>query len=88
MAAKIYYLAKERKGKTRIVSGTVKDLTNYFGYTLMCGNSRNGKISTTPKTMTSLVGNLNKSVYETQGGCYDQDYYWAATKEEFELQQT
>ena len=55
--------------------GTLPQLTKCFGYTLECGHSWNPRITTTPKTVKSLVSALNKSVYETQGSCYNQDYY-------------
>lgn len=87
--SKVVYVAKTRKGRTTIWAGTVEELrTNVFGYTLECGNSWNKKISREPKTVASLVSNLNKSVSETQGGCYDQDYYEVATKEQYDAQET
>lgn len=85
---KIAYVAKTRKGRTTIWAGTIEELrTNVFGYTLECGNSWNRKISREPKTVASLVSNLNKSVSETQGACYDQDYYEVATKEQYDAQE-
>ena len=87
--SKVVYVAKTRKGRTTIWAGTVEELiTNVFGYTLECGNSWNKKISREPKTVASLVSNLNKSVDETQGGCFDPDYYEVATKEQYEAQET
>ena len=64
-----------RSSRDYYVKGTVAQLTDYFGYTLTCGNSWNPRIPTKPKTAKSLVSALNKSVYETQGSCYNQDYY-------------
>lgn len=72
---KTYTIIKIRKGKTSEISGTMEELNKYFEYTLMCGNSSNQKISLKPKTGKSLVSNLNKSVAENQGCCYDPDYY-------------
>ena len=34
-----------------------------------------------------MVSNLNKSVDETQGGCFDPDYYEVATKEQYDAQE-
>lgn len=83
--SKIVYVSKIRKGRTTIYAGTLEELrTNVFGYTLQCGNSWNKKISLEPKSASSLVNNLNKSVEETQGGCFDQDSYYLATKEEYD----
>lgn len=85
---KIAYVAKTRKGRTTIWAGTIEELrTNVFGYTLECGNSWNRKISREPKSVASLVNNLNKSVDETQGGCYERDYYEVATKEQYDAQE-
>ena len=87
-AKKVVYVAKTRKGRTTIWAGTIEELrTNVFGYTLECGNSWNRKISREPKTVASLVSNLNKSVSETQGACYEQDYYEVATKEQYDVQE-
>lgn len=85
---KIAYVAKTRKGRTTIWAGTIEELrTNVFGYTLECGNSWNRKISREPKSVASLVNNLNKSVDETQGGCYERDYYEVTTKEQYDAQE-
>lgn len=64
-----------RSNQDYYVKGTLAQLTNYFGYTLKCGNSWNRSIPTKPKTIKSLVLALNKSVAETQGSCYNQDFY-------------
>lgn len=75
--AKTYIIEKyyARGGRTYYVKGTLPQLIDYFGYTLMCGNSWNYKIPTNPKTAKNLVSALNNSVRETQGGCYNQDSY-------------
>lgn len=70
----VYIIKKTRRGKETFVQGTVSNLTNYFSYTLECGNSWNKKISRSPKTITSLVNNINNSYSETQAGCYNRDY--------------
>ena len=72
---KTYTIIKTRKGKQNEQSGTLEELIKYFGYTLLCGNSWNSKISIRPKSIKALVNNLNKSVSETQGSCYEPDYY-------------
>lgn len=80
---KIVYVAVDRRERTRVYSGTVSDLAQVvFGYTLECGWGRNPSINKNPKTLKSLISNLNKSVHETQGCCYNQDYYFATTKDE------
>ena len=73
---KQYTIIKQRKGNEKEVHGTLEELTDYFGYTLLKGNSYNNKIPTKPKTIKSLIKGLNDSIYETQGSCYEQDYYY------------
>lgn len=74
--AKEYTIAKTHRGRFTEFTGTIDYLCeNVFGYTLECGNSWNPKINRHPKTAKALVKALNQSVAETQGCCYDQDYY-------------
>lgn len=61
---KTYTLTKYYKGRTSEVTGTLEELTKYFSYTLECGNSWNSKINRYPKTIKSLVSNINKSYDE------------------------
>ena len=75
MATKTYTIIKTRRGTKSEATGTVAELVERFSYTLECGNSWNSKINRNPKTAKSLVTALNKSVAETQGSCYDPDYY-------------
>lgn len=81
---KIYHITKLRKGRVKVVSGTLEELVSYFSYTLECGNSWNPKIKRNPKSFNGLISNLNKSVDEIQGGCFNRDYYREATKEEIQ----
>ena len=46
---------------TGTVTGTIAELANYFSYTLEVGNSWDKKISRTPKTIKSLISNVNKA---------------------------
>ena len=65
-----------RRGRTKVITGDMEYLERYFRCTLECGNSWNSKIRVSGhKTGKSLVSDLNKSVDETQGGCYERDYY-------------
>lgn len=74
-APKEYTLIKYRgrTGTESEVTGTLEYLTKYFSYTLECGSSWNRKISRNPKTISSLVNNINRSYDETQAGCYSRD---------------
>ena len=64
-----------RSSRDYYFKGTLSQLVDCFGYTLECGNSWNSKIPTKPKNIRSLISALEKSVRETQGSCYRQDYY-------------
>ena len=75
MATKTYTILKTRRGNQSETTDTLENLVKAFGYTLECGNSWNSKINRNPKTIKGLVSALNKSVEETQGACYDPDYY-------------
>lgn len=75
--SKTYTITKTRgrTGAETNYSGTVAELVDVFSYTLECGNGYNPKINRNPKTAKALVSALLKSVEETQGSCYSQDYY-------------
>jgi len=75
MATKTYTIVKTRRGNESETTDTLENLVKYFSYTLECGNSWNPRINRNPRTATGLVSALNKSVAETQGSCYDPDYY-------------
>ena len=74
---KLIALISTHRSHRNIWVGTMAQMTGAFSYTLECGNSWNPKIKTAReiKTLKSLVSNLNKSVEETQGGCFDRDFY-------------
>lgn len=81
---KIYYIKKYHRGHYTIIKGTISAFVhNYFGYTLDCGHSWNDKINPEPKTYKSLISNLNKSFYETQGSCFNQDFVEEATENDY-----
>lgn len=61
-----------RRDKTREVEGTLEELTRYFSYTLEVGKSYDYRINTKPKTIKSLMSNLNRSFRIKEGCCYDQ----------------
>ena len=72
---KTFTVIKTRRGTKSSTTDTVENLVKHFGYTLECGNGWNPKINRNPKTAKGLISALNKSVAETQGSCYDPDYY-------------
>lgn len=78
--AKTYTIIKTRKGRESSQTGTVAELAKIYSYTLECGHSWNRKIPKEPKTIAALIKALNNSVSETQGSCFDQDYYQLKTE--------
>jgi len=63
---KQYTIIVERRGREREVTGTIQELCEHFGYTLLKGKSweherGNKRINTAPKTIDSLVSNLNNA---------------------------
>ena len=74
---KLIALVKTHRGRCTLWVGTLAQMTGAFSYKLECGNSWNNKIKTAReiKTLKGLVSNLNKSVKETQGRCFDRDFY-------------
>jgi hypothetical protein len=66
--SKTYILVKERNGMESRFEGSLDELTDKFSYTLECGNSWNKRISRRPKTIKSLVTNINNAFAETERG--------------------
>lgn len=69
---------------TSCETGTLEDLKEEFRYTLDCGASYNGqrgckKVNTDPKSIKSLVDNLNKAA---ENCCtHYQDRYYSLVEE-------
>jgi hypothetical protein len=74
-SARMYTIIKTHRGRVSKQTGTIQELTEYFHYTLECGNSWNPRISLNPRGGRALVNALNKCVQELQGGCFNQDHY-------------
>ena len=67
--------SKSRMGgdsRENIQTGTLSELTKYFGCTLEVGNSWDKKIKRFPTTINSFVTNLQKSYEEIEASCYDR----------------
>ena len=65
-ASDVYSVTSERNGRERSKSGTLAELIEYYGYTLETGKSYehergNRKINLNPKSIESLVQNLNNA---------------------------
>lgn len=77
---KTYTIIIHRHGKERETSGTLAQLIQYFGYTLECGRSwqyekGNKKINTEPKTIKSLITNLNNAVNNSAKNGYANEWF-------------
>lgn len=78
---KEYTIISHHRGRATEYTGTMEYLVDeVFGYTLECGASWSGqrgckKVNRYPKTAKALVTALNNSSYNTQGSCYDPDWY-------------
>lgn len=66
-ADKTFTIKWDRRGEERSTSGTLEELLDYFSYTLETGKSYenekgNKKINLNPKTIDSLVNQLNNAI--------------------------
>ena len=73
-------IIKYRNGKESNITGTLPELIEYFKYTLETGKSYerekgNKKINLAPKTIASLVDNLNKAQNNASANGYSSTYY-------------
>lgn len=55
-------------------TGTIVELTETFSYTLECGHNWDGRVNRNPKTIDSLVNNLNRAAY-AKSTHYQAEYY-------------
>ena len=55
-------------------TGTIAELTEMFSYTLEIGNSWKSSIQRNPKTIKSLISNIQKSYDVKEGACYERTY--------------
>lgn len=69
---KIYKVKITRKGRESFTEGTVEDLAKYFSYTLEIGNSYNKRINRNPKTIKSLISNVQNAYSEKEAACYER----------------
>ena len=78
---KEYTVIKHHRGRVTEYTGTLDYLVHeVFGYTLDCGASWASyegcrKVNTEPKTGKGLITALTNAVHNTQGGCFEQDWY-------------
>lgn len=72
-----------RNGKTYPQVGTLDELVQYYSYTLEKGASwqhekGNKKINRSPKTIASLITNLNNAVNNAAANGYSNEQYTGA----------
>jgi len=73
---KTFTIIKTRKGIERVITGTIEELVDYFSYTFEIGHSYNSKINKSPKTIKSFMNNLQKSLDEKEGACFERTKIW------------
>ena len=71
---------KSRTGQTSTQEGTLEQLVKCYSYTLECGASYqhergNAKINCNPRTIKSLVTNLNNAVNNSAANGYAGRHY-------------
>ena len=82
--AKVYKVTKERdRGTAMSFDGTVEELTQCFSYTLECGEcyqheKGNKKINRHPKSIDSLIKNLNNASNNRAANGYSGEHYYLA----------
>ena len=77
---KTYTIIIHRRGKERPVTGTIDELIKYFSYTLEVGKSwahekGNKAINTAPKTIASLITNINNAESNAARNGNPTNYY-------------
>ena len=55
-------------------AGAIAELTESFSYTLECGHSWDGRVNRNPKTIGTLVTNLNRAA-AAKSTHYQAEYY-------------
>ncbi len=78
--SKVFTIVVHRRGNETEVKGTITELTEYFGYTLEVGRSYewergNKRINKNPRTISSLVNNLNNAKRNAAANGQPDTYY-------------
>lgn len=71
---KTFTIVKTRKGRTTEITNTLPELIKYFSYTLEVGHSYNSKIKLQPTTIQSFITNIEKSLNEKEGACFERTF--------------
>ena len=71
---KQYKILVKDDRREKVWEGTLEELTSCFSYTLEIGNSHKPSIKREPKTIKSLVSNLQKAFAVEEARCYNRTY--------------
>lgn len=72
---KTHTIEIHRHGRISTTTGTIDELTKYFGYTLEVGKSYDKTVQMAPKTIKSLIVAINKAkTAAAANGCPDTYY--------------
>jgi len=74
--SKSHTIKYTRRNRTSETSGTIDELITHFRYTLLKGYSWNKKVNKTPKTIKSLILNLNKATDSAAANGYGDTFYF------------
>ena len=77
---KVHTIIKHRRGQQTEISKTLPEFIQYFAYTLEVGQSwqhekGNKKINRQPKTIKSLVSNINNAVNNAAANGHSDTWY-------------
>lgn len=77
---KAYTIIQHRRGQATEISRTLEEFIKYFGYTLEVGQSwqhekGNKKINRQPKTIKSLITNLNNAKTNAAANGHSDTWY-------------
>lgn len=80
MTNKVYTIVKHRRGNTTEITRTLEEFIKYFGYTLEVGKSweqekGNKKINLQPKSIKSLITNINNAENNAASNGYSGTQY-------------
>jgi hypothetical protein len=70
--AQVFSIKQTRKGRETIISKTLPELIQYFGYTLEVGASWDKKVKRNPKNIASFVSNLQRAYEAKEANCFDR----------------
>jgi hypothetical protein len=70
--AQVFSIKQTRKGRETIISKTLPELIEYFGYTLEIGASYDKKVNRNPKNIQAFMTNLQRAYDAKEACCYER----------------